>query len=208
LNCAFSIEVQRKKFLVLLKEKILVVRPEKGFFMKQLTTLLKKLQINKIAIAFCLGAILLLTTACNTGNEVGARPNNPPVQMGGQNNPHKAGGDDYTQYKVPTDKNVIRREDRASIKQPLAIASAAPPVSKDTGDIQYKGLDEPKSLRSKDDFVSPRRQKELNNPGQIPEKKQPIVDRFDPDAKLLEKTGQSFKDASEFVKDDLKKTAK
>jgi hypothetical protein len=181
--------------------------------MKKLTTFIKNLDIGKILTTLCLGAILLLTTACNNGNEVGARPNNPPVQLGGQNNPHKAGGDGYTQYKVPTERSV-KSGDRASIKQPFAlaevlpinIASAAPGVEKETNNIQYRGPDDPKSLKSKDDFTSPKRQKELNNPGQIPEKKQPIVNRFDPDAKLLEKTGQTFKDASEFIKDSTENT--
>ena len=54
------------------------------------------------------------------------------------------------------------------------------------------------SLNSVDDFVSPQTQKELLDPGQIPAKKQPILDRSDPDAKLLEKTGQMFKDATDF----------
>lgn len=173
--------------------------------MEKLMTFIKKLDIGRILTTFCLGAILLLTTACNNGNEVGARPNNPPVQLGGQNNPHKAGGDGYTQYKVPTDSNIKQRSDRASIKQPLAIASAAPAREKETDNIQYRGPDEPKSLKSKDDFVSPKRQKELTNPGQIPEKKQPVINRFDSDAKLLEKTGQTFKDASEFITDSTEK---
>jgi hypothetical protein len=38
----------------------------------------------------------------------GARPNNPPVQMGGQNNPYKMGGDENTQYKMSTDPALLQ----------------------------------------------------------------------------------------------------
>lgn len=64
--------------------------------------------------------------------------------------------------------------------------------------LLYSNSDEVKSLNSVDDFVSPERQKELLDPTQIPAKKQPIIDRSDPDNKLLEKTGQMFKDAANF----------
>ncbi|MBF2000664.1 MAG: hypothetical protein IGS38_08085 [Synechococcales cyanobacterium M58_A2018_015] len=47
------------------------------------------------------GTLVYLTTACNSGDLQGARPQNPPVQLGGQNNPYKQGGDSYTQFKSP-----------------------------------------------------------------------------------------------------------
>jgi hypothetical protein len=55
--------------------------------------------------------------------------------------------------------------------------------------------DEIKSLKSKNDFVSPEQQKRLLDPTQIPAEKQPILNRSDPNAKLLEKTAQMFEDA-------------
>jgi hypothetical protein len=90
--------------------------------MKILIQSFKKLQIAKFLMATFLGAILLLTTACNTGNEVGARPQNPPVQMGGQNNPHKGGGDGYTQYN--TDPHPV--QDTAGSQQSFKTASDHP----------------------------------------------------------------------------------
>lgn len=54
------------------------------------------------------------------------------------------------------------------------------------------------SLDSINDFISSARQKELLDPTQIPAKKQPIIDRFDPNNKFLEKIGQMFEDASNF----------
>ncbi len=73
--------------------------------MKKLISLLKSLQFAKILVVLVVSMTLFLT-ACNPGNAQGARPNNPPVQMGGQNNPHKQGGDGYTQYKMTTDPNI------------------------------------------------------------------------------------------------------
>ena len=54
------------------------------------------------------------------------------------------------------------------------------------------------SLDSVDDVVSPATQRKLLDPAQIPAQKQPILDRSDPNAKLLEKTGQMFDDAADF----------
>ena len=72
-----------------------------------------------------------------------------------------------------------------------------------TDDSNMKGLlysdsDDAESLDDIDDFVSPSRQKELLDPAQIPAKKQPRLDRSDPDAKLLEKTGRMFDEAADF----------
>ncbi|HEY9875410.1 MAG TPA: DUF6658 family protein, partial [Candidatus Obscuribacterales bacterium] len=65
--------------------------------MEKLTNLLKKLRLRQILTIFLAGVAIFVTTACNSGDQLGARPNNPPVQAGGANNPHKGGGDGYTQ---------------------------------------------------------------------------------------------------------------
>ena len=64
--------------------------------------------------------------------------------------------------------------------------------------LQYSDSDRVESLDSVDDFVSPSEQAKLLDPAQIPAQKQPILDRSDPDAKLLEKTAQMFDDAGDF----------
>ena len=64
--------------------------------------------------------------------------------------------------------------------------------------LLYSNSDKVESLDNVNDFVSPQRQKELLDPTQIPSKKQPAIDRTDPDNKLLEKTVQMFKDAGNF----------
>jgi hypothetical protein len=74
--------------------------------MKKLTAFLQPLNWSRILTAFILSMALFLTTACNNGDIRGARPNNPPVQMGGQNNPYKQGGDAYTKYNMSSDPSV------------------------------------------------------------------------------------------------------
>ena len=71
----------------------------------------------------------------------------------------------------------------------------------DDGDVTgllYNDSDKAETLNSVDEFVNPSTQKKLLDPTQIPAVKQPILDRSDPNAKLLEKTGQMFDDAAEF----------
>ena len=71
----------------------------------------------------------------------------------------------------------------------------------DDGDMNgllYSDDNNVDSLDDIDDFVSPSRQKELLDPAQIPAKKQPRLDRSDPDAKLLEKAGRMFDEAADF----------
>jgi hypothetical protein len=70
------------------------------------TAFLRKLQLRQVLTVFLAGLLLFFSTACNTGNVQGARPENPPVQAGGNNNPYKGGGDGYTNYKASTDPGV------------------------------------------------------------------------------------------------------
>ena len=163
-----------------------------------------KIQLNKVATAFLLAIVLLITTACNSGDELGARPNNSPVQMGGQNNPHKVAGDGMTQYRSPVnDSRLEKDKDRASLPSTDYLAAANnSDTSYPTDDDRLEGLlysdKKAESLDSTDDFVSPQRQQELLDPTEIPAKRQPAIDRSDPDNQLLEKTGQMFDDAGNF----------
>ena len=164
-----------------------------------------RFSLSKIVSVFCLTIVLFVTTACNSGNELGARPDNPPVQLGGQNNPHKAGGDGLTKYKATDDPRVTRGQDNAGLLPSSNLVAAAnrskttyPNNDNDMDGLIYSDSDKAKSLDSVDDFVSPETQKALKDPAQIPAVKQPIIDRSNPDNKLLEKTKQMFDDAGDF----------
>lgn len=169
----------------------------------KLTKFIKRLQLTKIISTFLLAAIVLVTTACNSDNELGARPENRPVQLGGQNNPHKAGGDGMTQYKVTNDPKVTRGKDNASLPNLTLLAAAnRSETSYPTDDSKVEGLlysdDEATALDNVNDYVSPGEQKQLLDPTRIPAKKQPLIDRSDPDNQLLEKTGEMFDEAADF----------
>lgn len=93
--------------------------------MKQLNDFVRKLRLKQILTICLAGVLLLISTACNSGDVRGARPNNPPVQAGGANNPYKQGGDNNTQYRMSPDPNASsyipnldrqRAEDSPSIR--------------------------------------------------------------------------------------------
>ena len=168
----------------------------------KVTNIIQKSQLTKMITACLLATVLLFTTGCNSGNELGARPENSPVQLGGQNNPHKAGGDGMTKYRATDDPRVLSGQDNASLPSTNLLAAAnQSKTSYPTDDNKLEGVlypadsNQPKSLDNVDDIVSPQRQNELLDPTQIPAKKQPAFDRSDPDYNLLEKTGQMFDDS-------------
>ncbi|NJN86540.1 MAG: hypothetical protein HC881_09790 [Leptolyngbyaceae cyanobacterium SL_7_1] len=162
---------------------------------------LKQFQIGKLLTVFLLGMTLLVTTvACNPGNELGARPDNLPVQLGGQNNPHKMGGDGYTEYKMSTDPSVTKGN-QSSLMPSIDQLIASSQVAEGGSGLLYPGSGDVESVNSKDDFANTETQRKLNSPAQIPAVKQPIVNRADPDSQILEKVGEHFEDASEFILD-------
>ncbi len=62
-------------------------------------------------------------------------------------------------------------------------------------DLIYSGSNVPDSDRPD---IGAKQQKSLPD---LPNQKQPVLKRSDPDAKILERVGESFKDATSFVKD-------
>lgn len=159
---------------------------------------LKKRHLGKIVMVFLAGVLLLVTTACNAGDELGARPNNPPVQMGGSNNPHKGGGDGYTEYKASTDRAAVKGDkNRASLPTGQWVAT----INSNASDLLYPGSNATDTRSPGIGPVGKQGQRQLMDPTQIPAPRQPVIDRSNPDAKILEKTGQAFKDASNFLND-------
>lgn len=168
--------------------------------MKLSTAFLKKLPLGKVLMAFLAGVVLLVTTACNApANDLGARPNNPPVQMGGSNNPHKGGGDGYTEYKTSTDRAAVKgKKDRASLLSDHLIASA--PKS-NASDLLYPESNAPSTENPTIGPVGAKGKEKFFDAKQIPAERQPVLDRSDPNVQILERSGQAFKDASGFLKD-------
>ena len=180
--------------------------------MNTLTAFVKKLRLGQILTVLMAGLLLFTSTACNAGDVRGARPENPPVQMGGMNNPHKAGGDGYTNYQMSTDPTVNQSpakvaKDRAdlSVTDDRLLASTA---ESNASKLLYPG-----SAPMETDKFDPELGGDkalLNAPDGKPAQRQPVFDRSDPDANILERVGAAVKDASAFLKDsteDAKESA-
>lgn len=183
--------------------------------MKQVFSWLKQLQVARIAIVLVAGCALLLT-ACNGGNIQGARPEVPPVQMGGQNNPYKAGGDGYTDYKMSTDPKVSGEHGDRNTKPMMRSSLINEGLNEDqliasndvksnaAQDILYPGNSAERSSKPDvgpvgDDY----REKMIRNTETATPERQPVIKRTDPDQKILEKIGNQFEQSSEFIKDAI-----
>jgi hypothetical protein len=165
---------------------------------KNLVTFVRRLPLRQILTVFLASVMLVVTTACNNGDTLGARPNNPPVQMGGNNNPHTKGGDGYTQYKMSTDPKVERAGDRADL-QLVAPQLIAAKIDSNAGDLLYPGEN---ATDTANPAIGTRGQRALQQQTQeFPKQRQPVIDRSDPSQKILERVGEQFKDASEFLND-------
>lgn len=167
--------------------------------MKKIVSFLKSLHLRQILSVLVIGTVLLFTTACNSGDIRGARPDNPPVQAGGNNNPHSMGGDGYTNYKSSTDPSVNRSNQHsdASLIQSLGntlIATSA--ADYDSSDILYPGA------KGETGVQGQRLYTEKDGTRQLPARRQESINRSDPDEGIMESIGEQFKDASQFLKDN------
>lgn len=196
-----------RKFRFLLLLSLTCSRQQGVFFMNRLVSLFKKLQLGRLLTLLVVGVALFLTTACNPGNEVGARPRNLPVQMGGNNNPHTMGGDGYTNYRMSTDpavnknngnsaRNKADQPKRASVNIKFDQWLASSAIESNASDILYPGSN---TFETEQPDIGPKKQ--AFQPEPIPAKRQAVIDRSNQNEKILEKVGQQFEDASNFLRD-------
>lgn len=156
--------------------------------MDMLVAFCQKIRLGKLFTVLAASFVLLLNVACSNGNAVGARPNNPPVQMGGQNNPHKGGGDGYSEYQMSTDPAATKRDRASTLELGQLVAS----LNAD------RSFSEQRS-QSTSSISGNAARDTMKEAKQIPEQPQEVIDRSDPNAKLLEKTGRTFKEASKHL---------
>lgn len=176
--------------------------------MKAISTFFKKLSfgqiLSQILTVFMAGVLLFTSTACNAGDVRGARPDNPPVQVGGMNNPHKAGGDGYTNYKMSPDPKVKSQNGHAAL--PVAgDRLMASNQESNSSRLLYPGSGPAETDRYDRELGG--NQALLDETGPHPNQRQPIVDRSDPNAQILERVGAAVKDASAFLKDSSEEAA-
>jgi hypothetical protein len=174
--------------------------------MNRLIAWVKTLRLGRILAVLIAGVALFLTTACNSGNLQGARPQNLPVQDGGNNNPHSMGGDGYTNYKMSTDPSVNKGPDaasrnkmnreRADLGLNFEQLIATNHLEGNPSNVLYPGSD---NAASSDPALGTKRG--AVQPEPIHSQRQRVIDRSNPNEKILEKIGEQFEEASEFLQD-------
>jgi hypothetical protein len=98
--------------------------------MERLISYFKQLSLQQFIPAIILSAALLFVTACSPSNAQGARPYNPPVQMGGNNNPHSMGGDGYMNSKMTTDPKITNQRSALDLQRSIASSAVEPNPAK------------------------------------------------------------------------------
>ncbi|WP_414570493.1 DUF6658 family protein [Nostoc sp. CCY 9925] len=111
--------------------------------MNAVITFLKKLRLRQILTIFLVGLLLIVSTACSTGDAQGANPQNPAVQAGGANNPYKNGGDKYTRSSTDskTSAKTNYGRDQASLEPSLLLIATN--VGNRDSEILYPGAETP-----------------------------------------------------------------
>lgn len=161
-------------------------------FVKQLATFWKKVRLRQILSIFLAGIALFVTTACNSGNLQGARPENPPVQAGGMNNPYKGGGDGYSNYNQSTDpgvnsKTVNQERDRADLQ---LIPNQIVALNNDS-ELLYPGTETTAGNTSPQNIDQPK-------PGGLIQREPNLGERIGDRVEIVK---EAFQDAGSFLKE-------
>jgi len=170
---------------------------------KRLASFYKSLRLSQLLVVFLAGVMLLISTACSAGSNQGANPNNPAVQAGGMNNPHKAGGDEFINSKSSSDPNTNVKTGNAASKradlQQLSTTLLAAASSDNASKLLYPpGKSTTTGSQS---ILSAQRERSLSKQAAETSKQpQPTLIQTDPNANLLERIGEEFRDASAFLK--------
>lgn len=171
--------------------------------MNKLMAFFKKLRLRQIVTVFLAGMLLIVNTACNSGNVQGARPDNPPVQAGGANNPYKSGGDNYTNLKTSTDPKVSNPKANSGRNQaslPLNSLIATDLTRNKESELLYPGAEEPAGraekeaqlpIKTVEDFAKP-------EPGGLNQRNASLGERA---GNRLETVKGAFQEATEFIKE-------
>ncbi|MBD2778321.1 DUF6658 family protein [Iningainema tapete] len=168
--------------------------------MNALTAFLQKLRLRQIITVFLAGFLLIISTACAGGSEVGARPDNPPVQIGGQNNPYKGGGDRNTNLNATTDPKIINKKadgrDQASL--PLSQQLIASNTNKEV--LLYPGAETPEGRAYKESELPIKTERDFREPepGGLNQRQEDIGTRI---KDRIETVQEAVKEATSFVKD-------
>jgi hypothetical protein len=172
--------------------------------MKKLTVFLKQLRLSQILTVFLATVVVFVGTACNSGDIRGARPDNPPVQAGGANNPYKQGGDTNTNFNLSPDPKVSSeaansKGNRADLQVLSNQLIASEQILYPGGQPPAKQADVEKSLpqKSLEDVEKP-------EPGGLNQRESDVGDRVQ---NRLSAVKETFGKASEFITEGANKAA-
>ena len=146
--------------------------------MASIRSQLKQLRIRRLFTTVALGIVLLLNVACSSGSVQATRPGQPSMQM--------------------TEGKSAGKAVKSSIEQQARKASKSTADGRDVkvnaSDMSYRGSDVPQSSNPD---IGPVQQTSLPP---LPNPKQPMIDRADPNSKVLERAGEAIQSASAFLK--------
>ena len=175
--------------------------------MIKLTAFFKQLRLRQLLTACLATVVLFVGTACSNGDTRGARPDNPPVQAGGMNNPYKAGEDANTNYNFSADPKVSSKSphsnpDRADLLINSNQLVAVSEKLQYPGESEIKGspADEQNVLPTIDqkDFETPepngKVQRESNVGNRVKDRLSAVKDTFGEASEFI---GEGFKEAAQ-----------
>jgi hypothetical protein len=165
---------------------------------KTLTTFLKKLRLRQILTVFFAGILLVVSTACSSGENLqGANPDNPAVQAGGANNPYKGGGDKYTNLKMSTDPKVTKTQNNTGSDQSSLHLNSQILIAWNS-ELLYPGGETPEGRAYKEDELPIKTQKDFQQPeaGGIIQREPDLGTRV---KQRIETVKEAVEEASEFL---------
>jgi hypothetical protein len=169
--------------------------------MQKITALFKKLRLRQVLTVCLVSLLLLFNTACsNATTAQGANPNNPAVQAGGNNNPHKNAGVNYDNVdKYTTDPTVKATPDKSSTNR-ASLDGYSLLVAANSEGILYPGAETPAGRAQKEAELPIKTAKDFKQPepGGLNQRNEDLGERL---SNRLEKVQEAFKEASEFTQE-------
>lgn len=171
--------------------------------MRSLGVYLKPLKIQKILTVCLATVVLFISTACNSGDAVGARPNNPPVQAGGANNPYKGGGDTNTNFNLSPDSKIKEQSVNTQGKRAEGSSLSHSLIASKEDGLLYPGAESPAQRADVEKSLPIKTLKdfETSQPGGQIQREDDFGNRVQD---RLGAVKESFDKASDFINDDAK----
>ncbi len=174
--------------------------------MERMISFFKQLNLPKLVMVCCAGFALCLSTACSNPNLSATNPTQPnstPVQMGANNNPYTMGNDSHGEPVAPGDYgNQAYKQPQsnaASLLPGFSTLIASSTAGQDTTGLLYESADQ----REGGSNETRRDQSQAYKPEAITARPQPVIDRSNPDEKIMEGIGKQFTEASKFLTDGV-----